>query len=74
MKAWKTIGMVLIIIGGINWGLVGFFDYNLVDSLFGAGSMVARTIYGIVGIASLIMLIGMIAMPMDMNEKSHKKY
>ena len=75
MKTWKMIGMILIIIGGINWGLIGFFDYNLIDSLFGAGSMTARTIYGIVGIVSLIMLIGMVAMPMKMmDEKSNKKY
>jgi len=70
MKAWKIIGLVLIIIGGINWGLVGFFDYNLVDSIFGVGSFMARAIYAIVGLASLAMIIGMMSKPMMMDDKS----
>ena len=74
MRTWKIIALILIIIGGINWGLVGFFEYNLVDSLFGPMSMAARTIYGIIGIVSVIYLIGMVAMPMDMNEKTNRKY
>jgi uncharacterized membrane protein YuzA (DUF378 family) len=48
--------MVLVIIGALNWGLVGFFDYNLVDSLFGTGSTVARIIYAVVGLCGLFML------------------
>ena len=69
MKTWKIIGLVLIIIGGINWGLVGFFNYNLVDSIFGVGSFMARAIYAIVGIASLAMIIGMMSKPMMMDDK-----
>ena len=43
-----------MIIGGINWGLIGFFNYNLVDSIFGANlEIVSRIIYAIVGLASL---------------------
>lgn len=53
---------VLVVIGGLNWGLVGFFNYNLVDSLFGVGSVVARVIYALVGLAALWMLF----MPMMM--------
>lgn len=64
MKAVKITCLILVIIGGINWGLVGFFDYNLVDSIFGVGSMLARATYDIVGIASIILIIGMIMMPM----------
>jgi uncharacterized membrane protein YuzA (DUF378 family) len=53
VKAIYTTALVLIVIGGINWGLVGFFDYNLVDSLFGVGSALARIVYGLVGLAAI---------------------
>lgn len=53
MKFVGTLSLVLVIIGGVNWGLVGFFDYNLVDSIFGAGSVLARIIYALVGLAAL---------------------
>lgn len=56
MKALSITALVLVIIGGINWGLVGFFDYNLVDSLFGVDSFLSRTIYAIVGVAALWMV------------------
>ena len=53
MKTLDSIMLALIIIGGINWGLIGFFQFNLVDSLFGSFSLISRIIYGLVGIASL---------------------
>lgn len=56
MKAVNAIVLLLIIIGGLNWGLVGFFDYNLVDALFGEGSTLARIVYAVVGLAALYKL------------------
>lgn len=53
MKILDTIALILIIVGGINWGLIGFFQYNLVGSLFGDFSFLTRLIYDLVGIASL---------------------
>ena len=53
MKVVEIIALILNIIGGINWGLVGLFDYNLVDSLFGEGSVLAKVIYVLVGISAL---------------------
>ena len=35
------VALVLLIIGGLNWGLIGFFNYDLVSTVFGAGSMIA---------------------------------
>ncbi|HEU4830635.1 MAG TPA: DUF378 domain-containing protein [Candidatus Saccharimonadales bacterium] len=61
MKVMDTTALVLIIIGGINWGLVGFFDYNLVDGIFGADSVVARVIYAIVGLAAVWALVSLIS-------------
>ena len=50
----KKLILILMIIGGINWGLVGFFDYNLVDAIFGPNLyVISRVIYAVVGLASL---------------------
>lgn len=53
MKVIDTIALVLIIIGAINWGLVGIFNFNLVDAIFGAMSTISRIIYILVGISGL---------------------
>lgn len=48
---------VLIVIGAINWGLIGFFNFNLVEGIFGTGTAMTRIIYDIVGITAIISLI-----------------
>ena len=53
MKVIDKIALVLIIIGAINWGLVGIFNFNLVDTIFGAMSIISRIIYILVGISGL---------------------
>ncbi len=53
MKVIDTIALVLIIIGAINWGLVGIFNFNLVDAIFGSMSVISRIIYILVGISGL---------------------
>lgn len=53
MKIVNIIALTLIIIGALNWGLVGLFEFNLVDFIFGAGSVLARIVYSLVGIAGL---------------------
>lgn len=55
------IAFILVIIGGLNWGLVGFFDYNLVGAIFGDPSTAARVVYALVGLGALWMLIGGLA-------------
>jgi len=47
------VALILLIIGGLNWGLVGLFDFDLVAAIFGAGSLLAKIIYIIVGLAGL---------------------
>ncbi len=54
MKSLQAVSLVLTIIGAINWGLIGLFDYNLVASIFGAGTAFERLIYVLVGIAGII--------------------
>ena len=53
MKALNGIALTLLIIGAINWLLVGLFKFNLVDAIFGSLSVLTRIIYIIVGIAGL---------------------
>lgn len=53
MKLVDTIALVLIIIGAINWGLIGIFEFNLVDTIFGTMSLFSRIIYTLVGISGL---------------------
>lgn len=49
-----NISLVLVIIGAINWGSIGFFGYDIVGALFGGqGSVIARIIFAIVGVAGL---------------------
>ena len=53
MKVVDTIALILILIGAINWGLIGFFSFDLVRVIFGNMSMVSRIIYALVGIAAI---------------------
>ena len=53
MRVIDKIALVLIIIGAINWGLIGFFEFNLVDAIFGEMSIISRIIYGLVGLSGL---------------------
>lgn len=53
MKTLDIIALLLVIIGSVNWGLIGFFNFDLVAALFGTMSSLTRVIYAIVGIAGL---------------------
>lgn len=57
MNIVQKVALTFTIIGAINWGLVGIFSFNLVDYIFGAGSVVSRIIYTVVAIAGLINII-----------------
>ena len=53
MKVVDAIAMILLIIGGLNWGLIGFFDFNLVAAIFGENTALTNIIYILVGISAL---------------------
>ncbi|NEZ47452.1 DUF378 domain-containing protein [Clostridium niameyense] len=53
MKTLDIIALVLVVIGAINWGLIGFFRFDLIAALFGNLSAFSRVIYALVGIAGL---------------------
>lgn len=55
MRTLQIISLLLVIIGAINWGLIGLFDFNLVSLIFGgAESMLTKVIYILVGLAGIL--------------------
>ncbi len=48
--------LTIAIIGAINWGLIGFFDFNLVAFIFGSMSWISRIIYALVGICGIYLI------------------
>ena len=57
METIEKIALVFTIIGALNWGLIGLFDFNLVTMLFQEGSFLTKLIYIIVGICGLINIV-----------------
>jgi uncharacterized membrane protein YuzA (DUF378 family) len=56
MRGLYWITLVLLVVGGLNWLLVGLFDFDLVAAIFGDMSAGSRLIYKLVGISALIVL------------------
>ncbi len=52
-KTFDIISIVLLIVGGLNWGLVGLFGFDLVAFVFGPMSILGRVVYGLVGLSAL---------------------
>lgn len=57
MKIIKMIAIILVIIGGLNWGLVGLFNFDLVAALFGAMTVISRIIYALVGLSAVYLVL-----------------
>ncbi len=53
VKIVDVITAVLLVIGGINWGCVGFFNFNFISAIFGEASAWSNTIYALVGLSAL---------------------
>jgi len=54
MRVLVMTATALTIVGGINWGLVGAFDFNLVEAIFGEDSAGTRVVYIVVGVSAII--------------------
>jgi uncharacterized membrane protein YuzA (DUF378 family) len=57
MRTLNTITLVLLIVGGLNWGLVGLLGFDLVAAIFGPMSMLSRAVYSLVGLSALWQLV-----------------
>lgn len=64
METFQKICLVLTILGALNWGMIGIFDFDLVAALFGVKELVTRLIYSLIGLAGIIN-IGLLIMPID---------
>jgi len=53
MKSLDTIVAILLVVGGLNWGLVGLFNFDLVAAIFGDGALLARVVYLLVGLSAV---------------------
>ncbi|PKK83214.1 MAG: DUF378 domain-containing protein [candidate division Zixibacteria bacterium HGW-Zixibacteria-1] len=56
MKSFDVIFAMLLVIGGLNWGLVGLFNFDLVATIFGNMSMVSRVVYILVGLSAMFQI------------------
>ncbi len=57
MRTFDILAVVLLVVGGLNWGLVGLFGFDLVAAIFGDMTVFARLVYALVGIAAVYRLL-----------------
>ncbi len=58
MKSLHTLTFILLVIGGLNWLLVGAFDFNLVTKLLGSWPVVVKIVYILVGLSAIVEIAG----------------
>lgn len=56
LKILNTIAIILVVVGGLNWGLVGAFDFNLVSAILGEGG-IANIVYILVGLSAILVAV-----------------
>lgn len=56
MSPIDLVAMILLVVGGLNWGLVGLLDINVVAMLFGAASVISKAVYVLVGLSAVYSL------------------
>lgn len=59
MNAMDWVAWILVIVGALNWGLVGFFEFDLVATLFGEMTTFSKIVYDLVGLSALYMVVTM---------------
>jgi len=64
LKRLAFLALVLLIIGGINWGLIGLFQFNLVALLFGVNSLLSNIVYILVGLSAVFFIA--VVLPKEM--------
>lgn len=61
MKQISVLTLILVVVGGLNWGLVGLLNFDLVAAIFGEGSALSRVVYTLVGVSAVYQLISLIS-------------
>ena len=57
MKSLDMLTRILLIVGGLNWGLVGVANFDLVAAIFGAGALLAKVVYTLVGLSAIVQVV-----------------
>ncbi|MCL5004759.1 MAG: DUF378 domain-containing protein [Patescibacteria group bacterium] len=57
LSAFDWVALVLVLIGALNWGLVGFFSFDIVAAIFGTMSAISRVIYALVGLSAIYLAV-----------------
>ncbi len=57
MRIMDVVAAILLVVGGLNWGLVGFANFDLVAAVCGAGTVYARIIYALVGLSAVYQVV-----------------
>ena len=60
MKALNIVTLILVIVGGLNWGLVGTLNVDIVAAIFGAGSPLSRLVYIVVGLSAIWQVVPLV--------------
>ena len=61
MRALNIVTLVLLIVGGLNWGLVGLAGFDLVAAIFGEMSLLSRVVYVLVGLSALYQIVPLVS-------------
>jgi uncharacterized membrane protein YuzA (DUF378 family) len=61
MKTLNLMTLILLIVGGLNWGLVGLLSFDLVAAIFGSGSILSRLVYAAVGASGAWQVVSLLA-------------
>lgn len=61
MKSFYTLCLVLVIVSGLNWGLVGFLNFDLVAAIFGDMSFLSKLVYDLVGLSAVYLLVSLLS-------------
>ncbi len=63
LNTWGYIAAILLIIGGLNWGIYGLTSYDIIDAIFGLLSVISRIIYILVGISAIYFIVILLQKP-----------
>ncbi len=70
MRTMDIVAAVLLVVGGLNWGLVGVANFNLVAALLGAGSILAKAVYALVGVSAIYQALSLKAIQQRWNVRA----
>lgn len=73
MNVIQKICLVFTILGALNWGLIGLFDWNLVTAIFGVGSVMTKIVYVVIAVAAIVNIL-IFFMPLGERKDSHEEY